>query len=558
MSTLSLLLAATTSLAAGSVVDVGIASETRASVLSEPVADGFSNTLLVSGITPSLRAAYQGPSLFLDANYAPEISLIYPSSDILLVMHRFGAQAGTNISPRLNIRADLTGAIGDLDAGAAVRDLGNSRVGALVGGGNLTQFPFADVIAGADLGYRIDRRFTFNTGMRLEGTGSPSPGEDEQLIIPPQLRPQAHAGLTYLLTPTDSVTVDLETKAAILADGRGIFGRGGGYVGFAPTLAYNRTLMNGVVASTTAGWLTAFVDEGIKRDVLLHGLPISESRLAAAVNLNGEGAIEGTILFGVAPFSDPLGGLLEERISGAVQGAWRVNRTLSFTTSVSAFGTLYAVGGNALIAQEAQTSVGGTVGASYNLTEWIALNAEAIGTSRVIVDKFGRLAELRPEMTMVFGIQGAFNAFHDGERPAGTDPRPGRSVGTQAVSLPGSATAFNGKLALEKKMKKKSSGFGQSNARRGTDDDLDQDDVLDRRRRGMRVDERRLQRQRLEKKKKKLEDAQEKIDALKALEEAKLKEAEDAESKIKADADAAAAAKKKRKKKREKADKGDD
>ena len=136
-----------------------------------------------------------------------------------------------------------------------------------------------------------------------------------------------------------------------------------------------------------------------------------------------------------------------------------MNRALSFTTSVTAFSTLYAIGGNAQIALESSTALGGAVGVAYNITEWIAVTGEALGTNRVVVDKFGRLAELRPDVTFVVGLTGAINLFHEGERPAGTDPRPGRAVGTRPVSLPGSAAAFKGgkdKAVKQKKGRKDS------------------------------------------------------------------------------------------------------
>jgi hypothetical protein len=491
-------LSTSTILAAGTAVDAVVSAEARTSFLSEPVADGFSNQLSVLGVTPQLRAAHQGPQLFLEGNYAPNLNLITPSQDYFLVMHRFGGQGSYTISPRLRVSADVVGAIGDLDAGAAVRDARNSRIAAVVGGGNLTQFPFGDVSAGVAMGYRIDPRLTFNAGVRNNVTGSPSPGEEEQLILPLQTRPEAAGSLTYLMTPTDSLTAELSLRSAIIADRRGVLGNGGGYVGLTPTIAYNRTLMNGVVASTRAGWMTAVVDEGEKRDLLLHGLPVLDGRLQASVNLSGEAAIEGAIVGGVAPTSDPLGGLLEERITAGVQGSWRLNRNFTLTTAVTAFGTLYAIGGNALIAQESQTAVGGSVGFAYNITEWIAVTGEALGTSRVIVDKFGRLNELRPDATFVIGITGAMNLLHLGERPAGTDPRPGRSVGTRPVALPGTAKAFNGKPDKKKKPKLTKRDIDEL-AKKGL---LDDDEILDRLRRGGRVDERRLLRQALEARKK--------------------------------------------------------
>ena len=490
-------LALSSVLAAGSVVDVSAKAEARTSFLSAAVADGFGSNLSVVGITPGIRGAYEGQGLILDANYAPNLSLIYPSSDYFLVMHRWGGRVDWTASPRLRFSADTTAAAGDLDAGAAVRDLGNSRAAQLVGGGNLTQFPFLDIIAGGGVTYRLDARTTLNAGLRGEITGSPSPGAEEQLVLPPQARPEGNVGVTWLLTPTDSLSGDFLVRSAIIADERGVLGKGGGYVGFTPSVSYNRTLMNGVVVTGRGGWLTGFVDEGIQRDVLLVGLPLVDGRLQASVNLSGQAAIEGTLLFGVGPFSDPLGGLLEERISGGVQGAWRVNRDLTLTTSATAFGTLYAVGGNAELAQEAQTAVGGSFGAAYNLTEWISVTAEALGTSRVISDKFGVLTELRPELTVVAGITGTFNAFHEGERPAGTDPRPGRSVGTRAVALPGSARAFTGNTdedaAAETKKKKERGSFRQVRELGKPDDALSADDVVDRRRRGLTVDEKRLQ-----------------------------------------------------------------
>lgn len=493
--------ALSTFMAAGSVVDVSARAEGRTSFLSEPVADGFGANLTVVGVTPMVRAAYEGNGLVLDGNYAPNLSVIYPSSDYFLAMHRWGGRLDWTTTPRLRLSADITGAIGDLDAGAAVRDLGNSRAAELVGGGNLTQFPFADVIAGGTATYRADPRTTLSFDTRFEATGSPSPGEDEQLILPPQIRPEATAGYTYLLTPTDSLTANLLLKGAAIADKRGVLGNGGGYVGVTPSLSYNHTIMNGVVATTRAGWLTAIVDEAKGRGRLLHGLPVADGRLQSSVNLSGEAAIEGTLLGGVGPFSDPLGGLLEERISAGVQGAWRVNRDLTFTTSATAFGTLYAIGGNAEIAQEAQTSVGGSFGVAYNLTEWVSVTAEGLGTSRVISDKFGALTELRPELTVVVGLSGAFNLFHDGARPAGTDPRPGRSVGSKVVALPGSSRAFTGKDDEKDKDKKKKerSSFRQDTELGKPDDELDEDDAVDRRRRGLTVDEKRLKKKKADK-----------------------------------------------------------
>ena len=489
----------TSVLAAGSIVDVGAKAEARASFLSAQVADGFGNTLSAVGLTPSVRAAYQGQGLIVDVNYGPNLTLIYPSSDYFLLMHRWGGRVDWSVGPRLRLSVDTTGSAGDLDAGAAIRDRGGStNLGQVLGGGNLTQFPFLDVITGGDFTYRSDARTTFNGGVRAEITGSPSPGAEEQLILPPQGRPEANVGVTWLLTPTDSLSANVLLKSAIIADERGTLGNGGGYVGATPSLSFNRTIMNGLVATTRAGWLTAVIDEGRKRDRLLVGLPLLDSRLQAAVNLSGQAAIEGTLLFGVGPFSDPLGGLLEERISAGVQGAWRINRDLTLTTSATALGTLFALGGNVELAQEAQTSVGGTFGVAYNLTEWISVTAEALTNTRVISDKFGALAELAPDLTVVVGVTGTFNAFHEGERPAGTDPRPGRSVGSRPVALPGSSRAFSGRTeeqeALEKKQKDKAgSSFRQLREIRKPDDVLDQDDVVDRRRRGLTVDEKRLQ-----------------------------------------------------------------
>jgi hypothetical protein len=492
-----------TLLAAGTVVDLGARGELRTSQLSEPVADGFSNNLTVGGVTPSVRFAHQGQAVFVDVSYAPNLSLIYPSQDIVVVLHRFTGQANWTPSPRLRLATDVAGAIGDLDAGAAVRDLGTSRASALVGGGNLTQFPFADVAGGVDVGYRYDGRWTFNGGARIDVTGSPSPAEDEQLILPPQARPELNAGVTYLFTSTDSLGGNLQLRGVTIADDRGNFGHGGGLVSLTPTVAYNRALANGVVLSTRAGWQFAVVDEGLKRNLLAHGLPVLDARLQASVNLAGEGAIEGAAIVGTGPFSDPLGGLLEHRVTAGVQGAWRVNRDWTLTTAMTTFGTLYAVGGNADLAQESNTAVGGSFGAAWNLSEWVALNAEALGTSRVVTDKFGHLAELRPELTVLVGITGAFNAFHDGERPPGTDPRPGRAVATRPVSLPGSSRAFSGRTSVTPH--RKGSSFDQSKSDGDPNGELDEDDVLDRRRRGVTVDQKRVIRKRLEDERKALE-----------------------------------------------------
>ena len=545
MSAFAVVLVAATGLATGTVVDLVARGEARTSLLSEQVADGFSNQLTAGGITPQLRVAHQGQELFLDVNYAPNLNFIYPSADFFLVMHRFGGQASYAPSSRLRFTADLTGAIGDLDAGAAVRDLGNSRSAALVGGGNLAQFPFGDVTGGINAGYRISSRLTFNGAVRNTVTGSPSPGEAEQILLPFQVRPETNGSLTYLLTPTESVTGDLQFRSAILADARGVLGNGGGYAGITPSIAYNLSLFPGVVGSARVGWLTAVVDEGKRRDRLLHGLPLLDGALRASVNVSGEGAIEGAIVGGVTPSSDPLGGLLEERIGAGVQGAWRVNRDLSFTTSVSSFGTLYAIGGNAVIAEESTTAVGGTVGVAYNLNEWVAVTGEALGSSRIISDKFGRLAELRPDVTFAIGITGAMNLFRDGERPPGTDPRPGRAVATRPVSLPGTSRAFSGRAAPTPRRSLTRSDIANM-------DDaalLDADEAIDRRRRGVGEgdDIRREVQARQDAKKKKAAAAKKPADpdALKALD---AKATADADAKKALENEAEQARKKKKKK----------
>ena len=543
MSGFAIALVASSGLAAGTVVDLVARGEVRTSLLSEVVADGFSNQLTAAGITPQIRVAHQGQELFLDANYAPNLNFIYPSADYFLVMHRFGAQASYAPSSRLRFTADLTGAIGDLDAGAAVRDLGNSRAAALVGGGNLAQFPFGDVTGGINAGYRINPRLTFNGAVRNTVTGSPSPGEAEQILLPFQVRPETNGSLTWLLTPTDSITGDLQFRSAILADERGVLGNGGGYAGVTPSVAWNRSLFPGVVGSVRAGWLTAVVDEGKQRDMLLHGLPLLDGALRASVNLSGEGAIEGALVAGVTPSSDPLGGLLEERIGAGVQGAWRVNRNLTFTTSVSSFGTLYAIGGNAVIAEESTTAVGGTVGVAYNLTEWVAVTGEALGSSRIISDKFGRLAELRPDVTFAIGITGAMSLFRDGERPPGTDPRPGRAVATRPVSLPGTSRAFNGRTAATPRR-----ALTRSDIANMDDDELlNADDAVDRRRRGVGEgdDIRRELQVRKDAKKKATAKKPADPDALKALD---AKATADAEAKKAQEAEAEQARKKKKKK----------
>jgi hypothetical protein len=215
---------------------------------------------------------------------------------------------------------------------------------------------------------------------------------------------------------------------------------------------------------------------------------VLDGALRASVNLSGEGAIEGSLVAGLTPSSDPLGGLLEERVGAGVQGAWRVNRNLTFTTAVSSFATLYAIGGNAAIAEESSTAVGGSVGMAYNLTEWISLTAEGLGTARVISDKFGRLVELRPDVTFAVGITGAMNLFRIGERPPGTDPRPGRAVATRPVSLPGTSRAFSGRA--ERNPARRALTRAQIE---DMDDDelLDANEAIDRRRRGVGDDVRR-------------------------------------------------------------------
>ncbi len=527
-------------LSAGTTLDATVLGEVRESLLSEPVADGFGNQLSAATVTPALRLAHQNREWLFDVGYAPQLSVVYPSEQYFLVVNRAQTQITYSPTPRLRLAFDAVGSIGDQDAGTAIRSLPNSRVRAVVGGGNLSSFPFGEADGGFTGAYRLDSRLSVNSTARLNMTGTPSAGDDENEILPFQVRPVATVGAAYLLTPTDSVQADIEVRGGAIADDFGVLagrgGGGGGFIGVLPIAGYNRQLIDGVVATTRVGWFMGVVDEGLRTDLIAIGNPLLDVAVRAAVDLPGGGAIEGRILGGLTPTSDPLGGLIEERINVGIQGAWRVNRDLSLTTGIDAFGTLYAVGGNADIADENAATLGGTFAMTYNLGEWVALNASVIGQTNLVADKFGNLVELRPEMIFTVGIIGAMNLFRDGARPQGTDPRPGRIIGEQGVSLPGSARAVTGRRPPPPKK-------SDVNLKEVKDKDI-KEKIIEARRKGIVIDEKKLVKKLMAEKKKKDIDQRRKDDPLAYLKEKA--ERDQAEQKA---AEAEADARKKRKKK---------
>ena len=137
------------------------------------------------------------------------------------------------------------------------------------------------------------------------------------------------------------------------------------------------------------------------------------------------------------------------------------------------------------------------------------------------------------------------NLFRDGERPPGTDPRPGRAVATRPVSLPGTSRAFSGRAAPTPRRSLTRSDIANM-------DDaalLDADEAIDRRRRGVGEgdDIRREVQARQDAKKKKAAAAKKPADpdALKALD---AKATADADAKKALENEAEQARKKKKKK----------
>ena len=441
----------------GVVVDAGGRGEVRETALAEaPAEGGFFGAQSTLSISPLVRAAWEGPQVFFDGSYAPQLSLVYPSQDLLLLLHRANVRAEYLVEPRVRLSADASGAIGDLDAGAAQRTLASSR-GILVGGGGLTSFPFASITSGAQLAYRSSPRLSFDTRARVDVSGSPGAPESERFVVPLQVRPQLGGSGTWLFSQTQSLTGDVSVLGAVTAD------QGPWSWGLQTTTSWNESLSRGVLLSLRAGVLVDVVgaDPTVQSQLLF--LPVLDGRLRASLNLPDDAAIEGAVVAGLAPFSDPLGGVLEERLSLSFLGGWRANRHLSFSGQVTAFGTLLSVGVASQTALQAQTASTVAAGMSWLINDHWSWDLSALWTGRLLLDKFGRPSQVLNDVGLVAGVTMTFPVYHEGDRPNGTDPRAGRAIGTRAVSLPGSAQSFRGgSQAQAPSSERRGVGFRQS------------------------------------------------------------------------------------------------
>jgi hypothetical protein len=422
-------------LAAGVAVDAGVSAVSRTSVLGENASAGVSPLQQQLSITPQLRGVLGDDGVVLDASYQPQLSVLVPSQDVLLLLHQARANVEWQINPRWQTTWDLQGAAGDLDAGTALRTIPLAR-SAPVGEG-LTSLSFGQTVLNGQVSHQLSARWQLRTTTRSEFTASP--GTDGQLGLPPQLRHDVGQAITFVLGPNDALTGLVQVRSGVVqSNGQQPRGRafGEAFIGTQPQLSHQHTLWRGLVLDTDVGALQAVVDDGKQRGLNLVWMPLVQQRLSWSANLGAASAVEGSVVAGLLPFSSAFGGLLEERAQVTARVAWRIDRNWSTSATASMFGIIAGVGGTP-ISEAAQNAANLNAAVVWQISDELALNGSVLAQSRLITARFGRPEEIRNDYSAVVGLTWTHNVWRVGARPEGTDARAGRNVAVRPLQLVG-------------------------------------------------------------------------------------------------------------------------
>jgi hypothetical protein len=426
-------------IAAGGVVDATVAADAR----------GTAQARLAPSLTlmlrPSVRAALEREGAGVDASYAPQLSLVAPSDAFVALLHTGTVRAEAPLSRRLVLHGSATGAFGDLDPSTAQRTLLAS--GGLLDGADA--LPYA--AAAGDLGARVKvrRGIDVDVAGAASYTGSPaaSAGSGTALLGTTAAASFGANGV-FVTGRTSALLADLRLRAAERRDDPLAPDADPRFAGASASLGWRTVFGRGLSLDVAAGALTAVVDPGDGVPVAtdrwfgrstksgnasgLVALPEGAVRAVVGLDLAGASALEALVEATLTAATDPLGALLEERLTAAAGLSWRVTRSISARGRLSSFVPVEAFAGVTAV-----TASGGVDGGlSFALSPDVALETGLIGTMRLVEDASGRATGLQGDATALLSLTATETLFHTGSRPRGSDPRPGRSVGERRIGDP--------------------------------------------------------------------------------------------------------------------------
>ncbi len=415
-------------IALGGVVDGSVSVDGRtAAVAAPPTATSrkgasSGSTVFTLGLRPALRIAFEREGSAIDASYSPQLLLVVPSQDLVLVLHTAALGAQWVLTPRALLRGRATLAVGDLDAGTAQQQLFNS-LGVVDQNQALS---YGNVVADVALVTQVSRLARVDVIARAAATGSPFSRRGSTTLRPAQ---NAATGVhvDYAWRRTDAAFFDAQATLAVLAnDGTAADARA---VGALLALGYRRQLWRGAALELRAGGYQGIGDAGDHRGQLWLVMPLLDARLSTTRTFSAGFALEFDALAGVTPTSDALGALVEDRLS-AQAGVGVV-----FARDFSVRAAMVAATPLATFAPQTEAQAGGGASASiaWAFVDGAALQISAQAQSRLLPAVLYQAPRAQVDANVTLSITSTYNIWHLGGRPRGTDARLGRAVGTTGI-----------------------------------------------------------------------------------------------------------------------------
>lgn len=413
-------LSVATLLAAGGVVDVAVATEARA---TQPrVDDPAIDTTQAQGgfvLRPSVSGAVRHAGFAGTLKYSPGLSMLarqdlstFPEvsySVLYSVLHSLEAGAEAELGPRARVRSTVVGSVGELDPASAQSALQGSS-GVL---DPLVALPYASLATRLGAGFDLSRRTA------LDATGTfdlaTSLGSDR---IPLTMSPGMDVSGSWQATRADALSAGVNMQGAIV-DGRG------GFLGGGPGLGWRRQLARdtGFALHGGVGAYSASDDESAPINVIL---PRATAELYTLLDLAGESALEAGTRAGVAAVNDPLGTLLENRVSLSVDGGIRFTRDVALRAELTTFQPAFAY---AQRGPTASSTYGGRVALAWLVSDFVSVDAGMVLTTRVVEEKPST------DALVSIALSGTTPVWHTGGRPAGSGTRH-RGIGVSQVGEP--------------------------------------------------------------------------------------------------------------------------
>lgn len=405
-------------LAAGGVVDVGIASEARAALVEGPDLAGAAAGALV--LRPSVNAAIENEVFGASAAYRPALSVVSAlakaADPALTLLHVVELGGDLRLADRLAFRSALVGSYGDLDpvtAQALFQGSSSAR--------GLRSTPFASLGARAGATAVLARRLSFDIDGRVDVTtalqaGAPAVGGDAALEIPLTVAPGGEAMTAWQITRGDALLGGLSVQGASVA-GRGFF------VGGGPVVGWRKQLLRQTGLELTGG-VGAYSASDDQLSPLVVYIPTAQGRVSTLLDLSGEAALEAGARAGFNVVNDPLGTLIENRGAIGIEGGVRATRELAFRGSLTAATPAFAY------AQR-----GRTASATYGLEALVAwapseifeLGAGVLGTTRIFA------GTPVSDVQVALSLTARAPVLHTGGRPAGSGGGTTSSIGARRI-----------------------------------------------------------------------------------------------------------------------------